>query len=51
MIYFGQMDISLKNKVEYGIVISSYLFYWSFIHDFKGYTMDIDNFGSAIKAN
>lgn len=46
LIYLGQIDIEQKNKVEYGIVTSSYLFYWSFIFDFKGHTMDIDNFAT-----
>jgi drug/metabolite transporter (DMT)-like permease len=32
LIYLGQLDYSYKNKVEYGIVTTSYLFYWSFIH-------------------
>lgn len=50
LIYLGQLSIEFKNKVEYGVVISSYLFYWSFIFDFKGHTMDIDNFSNPSKA-
>lgn len=47
LIYLGQIDIIHKNKVEYGVVTSSYLFYWSFIRDFKKHEMDIEKFVSA----
>lgn len=47
MIYVGLLDIDLKNKIEYGIVTSSYMFYWTFTIDFKGFTMDIDKFTKA----
>jgi uncharacterized membrane protein len=49
LVYLGQLDIELKNKIEYGVVTSSYLFYWSFIFDFKGHTMDIDDFSDQTK--
>lgn len=49
MIYVGLLDIDYKNKIEYGIVTSSYMFYWTFTMDFKGFTMDIDKFTKAEK--
>ena len=42
LIYFGQIDIFYKNMTEYLIVISSYLFYWTFTYDFAKFEMDID---------
>ena len=38
----GQYDINHKNKVEYLVVISTILFIWTFIFDFKRFKMDID---------
>lgn len=46
LIYLGQISIEYKAAVEYGIVTSTYMFYWSFVYDFKGHTMDIDNFAT-----
>ena len=43
LIYLGIADIFYKNIVEYCIVISSYLFFWSFIYDFKKTTMEIEH--------
>lgn len=51
LVYLGQLSIEHKNKIEYGVVISSYLFYWTFVYDFKGHTMDIDNFTNPEKGN
>ena len=42
LIYAGQIDIEYKPMVEYVIVVSTYLFYWSFVVDFKGYLMDVE---------
>lgn len=36
------MDINYKNKVEYLVVISTILFIWTFVYDFKRFKMDID---------
>lgn len=44
MIYLGFADIKDKNIVEYITLTSTYLFYWTFVFDFKGYKMDITNF-------
>lgn len=42
LIYLGQMDIGLKNQIEYGVVTTSYLFYWTFSLDFKKYELDVE---------
>lgn len=42
MIYLGQLDIYYKGIVEYVVVVSTYLFYWTFSMDFTKYEMDID---------
>ena len=44
LIYFGILDIGEVNILEYVTVTATYLFYWTFIFDFKGYTMDITEF-------
>jgi hypothetical protein len=44
LIYLGEVDIVHKNKIEYGIVTTTYLFYWTFVEDFKKYTLDIDKY-------
>lgn len=36
-IYFGQLDIHYKGGLQYGILISTYLFYWTFVIDLKKY--------------
>ena len=47
LIYLGQIDIYLKKMMEYGVVIFSYLFYWTFIFDFSKCEMDIDKMAKA----
>jgi len=47
LIYLGQLDIELKNKIEYGAVTSSYLFYWTFSLDFKKYELDVEKFNAS----
>lgn len=47
LIYLGQLDIHYKNMAEYVVVISSYLFYWTFTFDFAKYEMDIDRMATA----
>ena len=42
LIYLGQVDIEYKAIAEYIIVISTYLFYWSFVLDFSKYEMDVE---------
>ncbi len=42
LIFTGQLSIDHRNKVEYIIVISSILFVWTFIYDFKRFKMDVD---------
>lgn len=42
LIFTGQLSIDYRNKVEYMIVISSILFVWTFIYDFKRFKMDVD---------
>lgn len=42
LIATGQYDINHKNKVEYLVVISTILFIWTFVFDFKRFKMDID---------
>ena len=42
LIYAGQIDIEYKAIAEYVVVISSYLFYWSFVLDFSKYEMDVE---------
>lgn len=42
LIYLGQIDIYYKNITEYIVVVSTYLFYWTFAFDFSKYKMDID---------
>ena len=44
LIYFGILEIESLNILEYVTVTATYLFYWTFIFDFKGYTMDITEF-------
>lgn len=41
LIYFGQLDISWKASVEYLMVISTQLFFWSFTIDFNKCKMDV----------
>ena len=41
LIYVGVVDISHKNQIEYGVVVSTYLFYMTFILDFGHKSMDI----------
>ncbi len=41
-IYTGQIDIHYKNWVEYWTVITTILFLWTFVLDFKRFKMDID---------
>jgi hypothetical protein len=47
LIFIGQLEIDWKNKVEYLIVISSILFVWTFIYDFKRFKMDVDRIPKA----
>ena len=42
LVFTGQLDINYKNKVEYVVVISTIMFLWTFIYDFKHFKMDID---------
>ena len=42
LIFTGQISIDYRNKVEYMIVISSILFVWTFVYDFKRFKMDVD---------
>lgn len=42
LIFSGQISIDYKNKIEYIVVISSILFIWTFIFDFKRFKMDVD---------
>lgn len=42
LIATGQLDIIYKNKVEYLVVLSTIMFVWTFIYDFKKFKMDID---------
>jgi hypothetical protein len=36
------MDIEHKYLVEYLVVISTILFLWTFVYDFKKFKMDVD---------
>ena len=47
LIFTGQLEINWKNKVEYLIVISSILFVWTFVYDFKKFKMDVDRIPKA----
>ena len=42
LISAGQLSIDYRNKVEYLVVVSTILFLWTFIFDFKHFKMDID---------
>jgi hypothetical protein len=47
LVFTGQLEINWKNKVEYLIVISSILFVWTFVYDFKKFKMDVDRIPKA----
>jgi len=42
LIFTGQVSIDYRNKIEYLVVISSILFIWTFVYDFKRFKMDVD---------
>lgn len=42
LIFTGKMSIDYKSHVQYLVVISTILFLWTFILDFKRFKMDID---------
>ena len=42
LIYLGQIDIIYKNIIEYCVVVSTYLFYCTFVLDFKHEKMEVD---------
>lgn len=47
LIFLGQISIDHRNKVEYLVVISTIMFIWTFVYDFKRFKMDIDRIPKA----
>ena len=50
LIAFGQVDVIYRNRVEYWVVISTILFLWTCVLDFKRFKMDVDRIPKKTQA-